>query len=142
MIPAEDRPKRGDIWIAAGGQDYAGKPRPVIILQDDETFDAMDSITICPITTDNAESPIFRLSLTPDAANGLRAPCKVMADKITTVRKSKLGIRIGSLGDGDMSRLSHAVILFLGLAPTRRRNQDAASGAPVTKPRASPPDRA
>ena len=27
--------KRGDIWIVAGGKDYAGKPRPVVVIQDD-----------------------------------------------------------------------------------------------------------
>jgi mRNA-degrading endonuclease toxin of MazEF toxin-antitoxin module len=26
--------KRGEIWTLAGGQDYAGKLRPVVILQD------------------------------------------------------------------------------------------------------------
>ncbi len=133
--------KRGDIWTAAGGHEYAGKPRPVVILQD-EVFEATDSITICPISTDNAESPLFRPSFAPDLANGLRRPCKAMADKITTVRKSKVGIRIGRLDDGDMSRLSHAVILFLGLAPSPRRKHPTAGAAPLTKPPASPTDRA
>ncbi len=138
MSPAEKQPKRGEIWTAAGEQDYAGKPRPVIILQDDETFDATNSITICPITTDEAHASIFRLPLTLDAANGLRAPCRAMADKITTVRKAKLGIRIGRLDDGHMSRISQAVILFLGLAPMPRRNQGVSREAPVTKPQAAP----
>ena len=31
--------RRGDIWTVAGGKDYAGKPRPVVIVQDD-SFDA------------------------------------------------------------------------------------------------------
>jgi mRNA-degrading endonuclease toxin of MazEF toxin-antitoxin module len=43
--------KRGDIWTVAGGKDYAGKPRPVVIVQDD-SFDATDSITICAFTED------------------------------------------------------------------------------------------
>jgi len=38
--------KRGDVWTVAGGKDHAGKPRPVVIVQDD-SFDATDSITIC-----------------------------------------------------------------------------------------------
>jgi mRNA interferase MazF len=38
--------RRGDIWTVAGGKDYAGKPRPAVIAQDDN-FDATDSITIC-----------------------------------------------------------------------------------------------
>jgi len=31
--------RRGDIRTVAGGKDYAGKPRPVVIVQDD-SFDA------------------------------------------------------------------------------------------------------
>jgi mRNA-degrading endonuclease toxin of MazEF toxin-antitoxin module len=46
--------RRGDIWTVAGGKDYAGKPRPVVIVQDD-SFDATDSITVCPFTTDKTE---------------------------------------------------------------------------------------
>jgi mRNA interferase MazF len=38
--------RRGEIWTVSGGKDYAGKPRPVVIVQDD-AFDATDSITIC-----------------------------------------------------------------------------------------------
>jgi PemK-like, MazF-like toxin of type II toxin-antitoxin system len=49
--------KRGDVWTVAGGKDYAGKPRPVVIVQDD-SFDATDSITICALTTDRL-SPII-----------------------------------------------------------------------------------
>jgi len=47
--------KPGDIWTVAGGRDYPGKPRPVVILQDD-SFDATDSITICAFTTDETEA--------------------------------------------------------------------------------------
>jgi len=32
---------RGDIRTVAGGKDYAGKPRPVVVVQDD-SFDATD----------------------------------------------------------------------------------------------------
>jgi mRNA interferase MazF len=39
-----------------------------------------------------------------------------MVDKITTVPKTKIGVRIGSLGDEDIIRLNRAVLLFLGLA--------------------------
>jgi mRNA interferase MazF len=107
--------KRGEIWTVAGGTDYAGKPRPAVILQDD-TFDATDSITICAFTTNPADAPLFRLPVVPDQRNGLKAPCRLMVDKITTVPKSKIGSRVGSLGRADQLRLNRAVIVFLGLA--------------------------
>ena len=46
--------RRGDIWTVAGGKDYAAKPHPVVIVQDD-SFDATDSVTVCPFTTDKTK---------------------------------------------------------------------------------------
>src|SRR4026208_253808 len=106
---------RGEIWTVAGGKDYAGKPRPVVILQDD-AFDELDSLTICPFTTDPTDVPLFRVAITPSEGNGLRAPSRLMADKVTTVQKAKLGSRVGRLSDEDMVRLNRAVMVFLGLA--------------------------
>ena len=111
--------KRGTIWTVAGGKDYAGKPRPVVIVQDD-AFDATDSLTICAFTTDGTEAPLFRLQVTPNERNGLRDPCRLMVDKITTVSKSKLGSRVGRLDDEDMVRLNQAMMVFLGLALSPR----------------------
>lgn len=107
--------KRGEIWTAAAGQGYAGKPRPVVILQDDR-FDATDSLTICAFTTDATDAPLFRLAIKPNQTNGLRAPCRLMVDKITTVPKAKIGTRIGRLDDEDVVRLNRAVLVFLGMA--------------------------
>jgi mRNA-degrading endonuclease toxin of MazEF toxin-antitoxin module len=64
--------RRGEIWTLAGGKDYAGKPRPAVIVQDD-SFDATDSITVCAFTTDPAVAPLFRLQVEPTVRNGLRA---------------------------------------------------------------------
>lgn len=107
--------RRGEIWTAAGGKDYAGKPRPVVIVQDDR-FDATDSITICAFTTDPTDAPLFRLPVAPTERNGLRQPSRLMADKITTVAKTKLGSRLGRLDDEDLVRLNRALVVFLGLA--------------------------
>ena len=111
--------KRGDIWTVSGSADYAGKPRPVVIVQDD-SFDATNSITVCAFTTDETEAPLFRLSVDAHERNGLRQPCRLMVDKITTVPKSKLGIQIGRLDEQDMVRLNQAMIVFLGLAQSPR----------------------
>ena len=107
--------RRGDIWTVAGGQDYAGKPRPVVIVQDD-SFDATASITICAFTTDETEAPLFRPRIEPNDHNGLLVTSRLMVDKITTVPKARIGTRIGRLGDEDILRLNRAVLVFLGLA--------------------------
>lgn len=107
--------KRGEIWTAAAGSGYAGKPRPVVIIQDDH-FDATDSVTVCAFTTDPIEAPLIRLPIEPDEHNGLHERCRLMVDKITTVPRSKIGDRVGRLGYQDMVRLGRAVIVFFGLA--------------------------
>ena len=112
--------KRGEIWTVAGGSDYTGKPRPVIVIQADE-FDATESITVCGITSTDIESPHFRISLDPSSANGLTVRSFVMIDKINAVRKIKLGRRIGELSKRNMQHINRAVALFLGLARKARR---------------------
>jgi mRNA interferase MazF len=112
--------RRGEIWTIADGKDYAGKPGsdmivPAAIVQDDR-FDATDSLTICAFTTDPTDAPLFRLPIKPSAVNGLRTPCRLMVDKITTVPKAKIGGRVGRLDDEDVVRLNRAVLVFLGMA--------------------------
>ena len=106
--------KRGEIWTASASG-TAGKPRPVVIVQEDR-LSGTASITVAAFTTDPTDAPLFRLLVAPDDANGLRAPCRLMVDKITTVPKSRLGKRIGKLSDEDVQRLNQAVLVFLGLA--------------------------
>jgi mRNA interferase MazF len=107
--------KRGEIWTVAGGKDYAGKPRPAVIVQDDR-FDATESITICVITSDKSEAPLFRIVIQPSDQNGLATISRLMVDKITTISKSKLGYRIGHLDAADLARVNQAMLIFLGLA--------------------------
>ena len=111
--------RRGEIWTVSGGSHYSGKPRPAVIVQDDD-FDATNSITICVFTTDTTAAPLFRLRVDPTEANGLRAPSSLMVDKITTVPKQKIGSRLGRLSDEDILRLNQAMIVFLGLARSVR----------------------
>jgi mRNA interferase MazF len=111
--------RRGEIWTVAGGKDYAGKPRPAVILQDD-SFDATNSVTICAFTTGETDAPLIRLPVEPNERNGLREVCRLMVDKITTVPKSKVGAHIGRLDDEDILRLNRAVLVFLGSAASPR----------------------
>ena len=109
--------KRGEIWTVAGGAAYAGKPRPAVIVQDDR-FDANDSIVVCPLTTDPTQAPIFRLSVQPSAQSELRAPCRMMVDKLTAGPRRRLGRLVGSLASEEVKALNRAIFVFLGLAET------------------------
>ena len=110
--------KRGEIWIVSGGGDYTGKPRPAVVLQDDE-FAATDSVTVCPATSKDAGAPLFRVCVTPDPQNGLTTQSYLMVDKITTVRRSRISEWTGRLNDEDVDRMNRAVVRFLGLAAAR-----------------------
>ncbi len=107
--------KRGELWVAAGGGDYTGKPRPVVIVQDDR-FEATGSVTVCALTSDPTDAPLFRILLSPDSENGLHEDSRVMVDKITTVRREHLSRLIGSLSVTDMRRIDRAMLVFLGIA--------------------------
>jgi mRNA interferase MazF len=92
--------RHSEIWTVPDGPGYAGKPRPAVIIQDDR-FDS-NSVTMCPFTTDPIDAPLFRSSIEPRESNGPTAESRLMIDKITTVRRSKLGNQIGMLDDADV----------------------------------------
>ena len=106
--------RRGELWTAAAGQGYAGKPRPVLIVQDDR-FDATDSVTVCPLTTTTVDIPLLRIPLQPNNTNGLTTPSSIMIDKISTVRRSRLGQRIGKVSTTEMLQLERGILVFLGM---------------------------
>lgn len=106
--------RRGELWTASGGKHYASKPRPVLVVQDDR-FDATDSVTICPLTSDLTEIPLLRIPL-DGPGTGLTQPSRIMVDKLTTMPRSKLGERIGEVSDIEMLALSRAIVVFLGIA--------------------------
>lgn len=111
--------KRGEVWTTAGGPDYAGKPRPAVVLQADE-FDATHSVTLCPLTSSPIDAPVFRPVVAATDMNGLRADSRLMVDKITTVPRVKLERKIGRLSASELTQLNRSVFVFLGLAESAR----------------------
>jgi mRNA interferase MazF len=111
--------RRGEVWTVSGGDRYSGKPRPALLVQDDD-FGETTSITICAFTTDPTHAPLFRIPIEPNEENGLEMPSRLMVDKITTVPKTKLGFRIGRISDDELVRLNQAMLVFLGLAHASR----------------------
>lgn len=107
--------RRGDLYTAAARGAYSGKPRPVVIVQDDR-FDATASVTVCPLTTNPIEAPLTRIKVEPSAVNGLEQPSRLMVDKLTTIPRANLGDLLGRLPESDLLRLNRALVVFLGLA--------------------------
>lgn len=107
--------RRGEVFTVAARGPYTGKPRPVVIVQDDR-FDATGSVTVCPLTMNPVEAPLTRIPIVPSAVNGLDQPSKLMVDKVTTMPRGSLRERLGRLPADDLVRLNQALIVFLGLA--------------------------
>ena len=111
--------RRGELWTAAGGQPYTTKPRPVLIIQDDRFADT-DSVTVCPITSDPTRADLLRIALEPTSDNGLRHRSCVMADKVSTIPRARLGTRLGRIDRGSLSDVERAILVFLGFASPNR----------------------
>jgi mRNA interferase MazF len=107
--------RRGEIYTAAARGPYTGKPRPVLIVQDDR-FDATASVTVCPFTTSPVEAPLLRLRIDPSEENGLDQSSQIMVDKVTTVPRSSLGDRLGKLRNDEFVAQNRSLLVFLGLA--------------------------
>jgi mRNA interferase MazF len=121
--------KRGEIWTVSGRGPQVAKPRPAVIIQADR-FDATDSIAVCALTTDPGEAPLLRLPVAPTAQNGLRQPCRLMVDRITTMPRTQIGVRIGELEPEVVGELDRALLIFLGLAgSTARRRRPSRSAS-------------
>lgn len=97
------------------GGTYAPKPRPALIIQDD-LFAASESVTLLPLTSHLTDAPLLRLTIEPSELTGLERESQVMVDKLTTVRRSNLGQRIGRVTSETMVAVEQSLAVFLGLA--------------------------
>lgn len=107
--------KRGEVWTVAAGGDFAGKPRPALIIQNDR-FESTPTVAVCACTSDPTGAALMRPHIQPSVENGLKAPTRLMVDKITIVPRPRLGYRVGALSAEDMARVDEALLIFLGLA--------------------------
>jgi len=104
--------RRGDIVTVAGGV-YSSKPRPALIVQDDR-FDATDSLTVCPFTSQEVEARLLRVPVTADERNRLGHDSFLMVDKVTTIRRSNVGTVVGRLEATTLVEFERRLLVFLG----------------------------
>src|SRR5882724_4234460 len=107
--------RRGDVVTVAAAGDY-GKPRPAVIVQTDAFPENHASVVVCQLTSELADAPDFRVTIEPEPENGLRLTSQVTVDKPVTIRRERIGRKIGRLGNQDMARLGIALAFVLGLA--------------------------
>ena len=102
-------------FVTIAMQDDFGKPRPALVIQADH-FDEHATVTVLPVTSTLVDAPLFRITLVPDAANGLHKPSQVMVDKAMTVKRDKLGPAFGRIDVDALVELERCLAVFLGIA--------------------------
>ena len=107
--------KRGAIVVVAARGAYTGKPPPALVIQSDLFNPTHASVTICPITTNCVDAPLFRLSLPPASRTGLRGVSQVMIDKIVSVPRGAIAREIGECNAADLAAVDDGLRRWLGL---------------------------
>ncbi len=120
---------RGEIVTVALSGDY-GKPRPAVIIQSDQLV-GTKSVLICPLTTSSRDAPLFRVAVEANAGSGLSRPSQIMADKLTAVRRDRVGRRIGSLDEATLMALDQVLAFVVGIAD---RAEMAPAAASIDRP--------
>ena len=106
--------KRGDLVTVSAPGDF-GKPRPAVVVQSD-WLNTNDSVLVALCASTLADAPLYRLSLEPTVANGLKRPSQVMVDKIIPMTRAKCGAVIGALDQGSLIALDNMLSVVIGLA--------------------------
>jgi mRNA interferase MazF len=68
------------------------------------------------VTTQLRPIEIFRITVSPSAKNGLRAPSQIMVDKAHTIPRAKAGSPFGELELRTLKEVDRSLAVFLGLA--------------------------
>ena len=105
---------RGDLVSIALQGDF-GKPRPALVIQSDQ-FNEHASVTVLPVTGTVVAAPLLRVTVQPDARNGLQKPSQVMVDKAMTVKRDKIGPSFGRIDVDALIEVERCLAVFLGIA--------------------------
>lgn len=106
--------RRGDLVTVAAPGDY-GKPRPALVVQSD-LFEELPSVTLCLVTSELRDAPIFRITVDPSPESGLRRVSQIQVDKVMTVARERIGGTIGRLDDATMLKVNRSLAVFVGIA--------------------------
>jgi mRNA interferase MazF len=106
--------RRGDLVTVAVQGDF-GKPRTALIVQADAFADHA-TVTVLLVSSAMVDAQLLRLTVAPDAANGLRRPSQIMIDKAMTILRAKAGEAIGRLDGDAMVEVERPLAVFLGIA--------------------------
>lgn len=104
--------QRGDLVTVSLQSDF-GKPRPALVVQSDLLTD-LESVVLCPVTSD-LRNAVFRVTVEPNPANGLRTLSQVMVDKLSTLPRTKISEPFGRLDEEKLKMVDRALLLVVGV---------------------------
>jgi mRNA interferase MazF len=107
--------KRGDVVLVAVPGDF-GKPRPAVIVQTDYLNESHSSVIVCILTSHLVDAPLFRLTIEPNDEAGLQSRSQLMIDRVFTLRREKIGKKIGVLDESVLLQIDRMLAVVLGLA--------------------------
>ena len=73
------------------------------------------SVTVCPITSDCVDAPLFRVNVAPGARTGLTVISQVMVDKVVSLPRAALAREIRRCDADQMAAIDDALRLWLHL---------------------------
>jgi mRNA interferase MazF len=106
---------RGDVVIVRAKGSYTGKARPAVVVQSDLFTPTHASVTLCPVTSDCVDAPLFRVALPPGARTGLSVSSQVMVDKVVTVPLGNVERAVGRCDPDEVGRIDDALRLWLDI---------------------------
>jgi mRNA interferase MazF len=113
--------KRGDVYWATlsprSGSEQQGL-RPVMIVSEDglNSVSSWNTVIVVPLSTSDTQAKrgLSAVSLAK-GEGGLPEDCTALCHQITTLDKSKLGLRIGELGKEALARVEVGVCRAIGI---------------------------
>jgi mRNA interferase MazF len=106
--------RRGD-FVTVSVQDDFGKPRLALIVRADAFADHA-TVTVLLVSSALVDAPLLRLTIAPDATNGLSRPSQIMIDIAMTIKRTKIGKIVGHLDGNAMVEVERRLAAFLGIA--------------------------
>ena len=106
---------RGAIVTVAARGAYTAKPRPALVVQSDLFNTAHASVTVCLITSDCVDAPLFRVTLPPGGRTGLSSPSQVMVDKVVSLPRTAIARELGRCDGDEIAAVDDALRLWLAL---------------------------
>jgi mRNA interferase MazF len=116
-MEANERPARGEIWIAALGASRAGEPgktRPVLVLTPEQllTDSAGDLVTVVPISSSIAPT---RLNPKLEPGSGLDQSSVAIVRAVRSLSRGRLARSVGRISNAEQQAVDRALLLSLGL---------------------------